>query len=172
MKRVLIVIAVCTLSFLSASFTVPTPLSPGYGNPNCDQVPELNQKMLAFVKASLNKKIGRGECWDLAAQGLNSIGASWDKSYGFGKEVDPGKDCIYPGDIVQFEGVKIQYQKGNTIYWEEMDHHTAVVFKVNARENYVLAEQNTSTLGKKVGLSNLELKNVLKGTYKVFRPVK
>lgn len=138
----------------------------------CDQVPELNQQLVAFVKSNLNKKVGRGECWDLAAQGLNKIGANWDKNYGFGKEIDPKKDCVYPGDIIQFEGVKIQYTKGNTTYWEELDHHTAVVFKVTDKESFTMAEQNTSALGKKVGLSSLELKNILKGSYKVFRPVK
>ncbi|PBQ30781.1 hypothetical protein CNR22_02985 [Sphingobacteriaceae bacterium] len=138
----------------------------------CDQVPQLNQQMLAFVKSQLNKKVGRGECWDLAAQGLNKIGANWDKSYVFGKEVDVKNECVYPGDVFQFDGVKIQYKKGNTTYWEEMDHHTAVVFKVNGKDSFVMAEQNTSTLGRKVGLSTLELKNILKGSYKVFRPVK
>jgi hypothetical protein len=138
----------------------------------CDNIPELNKKMYEFVKSKLNKKVGRGECWDLAAQGLNSIGANWDKDYVFGKEVDPVKDCIYPGDIIQFEGVKIQYQKGKTTYFEEMDHHTAVVYKVNDKGSYVVAEQNTSVHGKKVGLSNLELKNILKGKYKIFEPVK
>lgn len=138
----------------------------------CDKIPELNQQILAFVKSQLNKKVGRGECWDLAAQGLNKIGATWDKGYVFGKEVDVKKECIYPGDIFQFEGVKIEYKKGNTTYWEEMDHHTAVVFKVNSKESFVMAEQNTSKLGRKVGLSTLELKNILKGSYKVFRPVK
>src|SRR5688572_15897370 len=34
---------------------------------NCDTVPELNQKVIDFVKTKLNKKVGEGECWDLAA---------------------------------------------------------------------------------------------------------
>lgn len=138
----------------------------------CDKVPELNQKMLAFVKSNLKKKVGKGECWDLAAQGLNTIGANWDKNYGFGKEIDIKKDCVYSGDIIQFENVKIEYHKNNTTYWEEMDHHTAVIFKVNDKESFTIAEQNTSDLGKKVGLSSLELKYILKGTYTVYRPVK
>jgi hypothetical protein len=138
----------------------------------CDEVPELNQKMLAFVKSNLKKKVGRGECWDLAAQGLNTIGATWDKNYGFGKELNIKKDCVYPGDIIQFENVKIEYHKNNTTYWEEMDHHTAVIFKVNNKESFTIDEQNTSDLGKKVGLNSLELKYILKGTYTVYRPVK
>jgi signal peptidase I len=103
---------------------------------------------------------------------LNTIGATWDKNYGFGKELNIKKDCVYPGDIIQFENVKIEYHKNNTTYWEEMDHHTAVIFKVNNKESFTIAEQNTSDLGKKVGLNSLELKYILKGTYTVYRPVK
>jgi hypothetical protein len=168
MKRLLL-LPLLTLIFLCSAYT-DSRRSAGY--PPCDQVPELNSKMLDFVRAQLNKKVGRGECWDLAAQGLNTIGASWDKKYGFGREVNPLKDCVYPGDIIQFEGVEIQYQKKNTIYRETLEHHTAVIFAVRGTGLYTTAEQNTSTHGKKVGLSQLELKNVLKGSYKVFRPVK
>lgn len=139
---------------------------------DCDKIPEMNQKLVDYVKSVMNKKVARGECWDLAAQGLNKIEASWDKNFIFGKEIDPKKECVYPGDIFQFKDVKIQYQQGNTTFWEEMDQHTAIVYKVNSKEDFMMAEQNTSTLGKKVGLSKLELKNILQGSYKVFRPVK
>lgn len=166
------IISALFLIFLCSSFTIFDPGNFTGTEIICDQIPELNKKMIEFVKSNLNKKVGRGECWDLASQGLNKIGASWDKSYGFGKEIDIKKECIYPGDIFQFEGVKIEYHKKNTTYWEELDHHTAIVFKVNDKESFVMAEQNTSTLGKKVGLSTLELKNILKGSYKVFRPLK
>lgn len=135
-------------------------------------VPELNQKVVAFAKSRLNKKVGRGECWDLAAEALNSAGANWDKKFRFGREIDPMKDCVWPGDVIQFEGVRINYKKGNTTWYEELDHHTAIVYEVRSRGNYVLADQNTSTHGKKVGLNDLELQNVKKGKYKFFRPVK
>jgi hypothetical protein len=139
---------------------------------SCDQVPALNQELLKYVKNNLHKKVGRGECWDLAAQGLNAINASWDKKYNFGRRVDLKTECVYPGDIIQFEGVQIQYKKKDTYYVEEMEHHTAIIFKVNSKESFVVAEQNTSVHGKKVELSALELKNILKGTYTIFRPVK
>jgi hypothetical protein len=138
----------------------------------CDQVPELNQKIIDFVKANLNKKVGEGECWDLAAKALNKSGAKWDNHYAFGKEVDIRQECIYPGDIMQFEGVEIKYEKKGVFYREELEHHTAIIFKVNGKENFIMAEQNTNTLGKKVGLNPLELKNILKGNYTIFRPVK
>src|SRR4051812_49312904 len=69
----------------------------------CNDEPELNKKIIDFVNSKMNKTVGRGECWDLAAQALNTTGASWDKNFGFGKEIHLKKDCIYPGDIMQFE---------------------------------------------------------------------
>ena len=137
----------------------------------CDNVPALNSKVHAFVKAHVGKRVGRGECWDLAAQALNSAGAKWDGAFHFGKTIDPGKDCVYPGDVIQFSQVRVQYQKGNTFYIEEMDQHTAVVYQVRRKGSFVVAEQNTSRLGKKVGLSDLELANVSQGKVEFFRPV-
>ncbi|WP_317900204.1 hypothetical protein [Aurantibacillus circumpalustris] len=158
------------LPFLFSSFNISNKLICSAVK-TCDQIPVLNQKLIDFVKTNLNKKVGRGECWDLAAHGLNAIGANWDKNYGFGKEIDLKKDCVFPGDLIQFEGVEIQYQKKNSFYREELEHHTAIIFKVHNKESFVLAEQNTTDLGKKVGTAPLELKNILKGTFKIYRPV-
>lgn len=138
----------------------------------CDTIPELNKQIVAFVKGSLNKKVGRGECWDLAAQALNKVGANWDKNYVFGKEVAYKTECVYPGDIIQFEGVEIEYKRKDILYHEQLEHHTAVVYLVKDKGKFVVAEQNTNTHGKKVGLSDLELNTILKGDFKIFRPNK
>src|SRR3954469_15393266 len=97
--------------------------------PYCDHVPELNQKVQAYVRSTLGKKAGRGECWDLAAEALNRAGADWDGQFGFGTKVDPLKECVYPGDVIQFTNVRVSYRKGDTFYEEEMDQHTAVVYE-------------------------------------------
>ena len=142
-----------------------------FGTVNCPDPPELNRQVLQFVKQKLNKKVGRGECWDLAAEALNSSGAKWDNSYGFGKKVDPKKDSIFAGDIIQFDGVHIRYQKGKTIFEERLDHHTAVVFEVLDKGIFRIAEQNTSAHGRKVALGKLDLSSVIKGKYQFYRPV-
>jgi hypothetical protein len=139
---------------------------------SCDSVPALNKEIIAFVKSKVNKKVGRGECWDLAAEALKTTEAVWDKNYKFGLEVNYKKDCVFEGDIIQFEGVMIKYKKGNTFYVEELGHHTAIIYEVKAKGEYVLAEQNTNQLGKKVGFSTLELENITKGKFKIFRPSK
>ncbi len=145
--------------------------SPGYFCfDSGDSIPALNQKILEMVTQQIDKTVGRGECWDLAALVLNQNGAKWDKKYVFGRKVDPVKDCIYPGDIIQFEGVKIKYTIGHAVHTETMPHHTAIIYEVKGKGVFVLAHQNTGTSGRKVGLSGLDLKTIVNGKYQIYRP--
>jgi hypothetical protein len=137
----------------------------------CDTIPELNQKIVSIVRKQIGTTVDRGECWDLAALVLKQTGAKWDGAYQFGKKVDPVKDCVYPGDIIQFEGVEIKYTKGRIVYEESMLHHTAVIIEVKGKGVYVLAHQNTGNSGRTVGLSDLDLKTIVKGKYLIYRPV-
>lgn len=139
---------------------------------DCATVPELNKQMVAYLKNTIKKKVGKGECWDLAAQGLNKIGANWDKSYAFGKEINYKKECVFPGDIIQFEGVVIEYEQKGMFFKEDLAHHTAVIYEVKGKTSFIVAEQNTATHGRKVGLDPLDLKNIRKGKFTIYRPVK
>jgi hypothetical protein len=137
----------------------------------CDTIPELNQKILELVDMQIGKTVGNGECWDLAALVLNQNGTKWDGAYKFGRKVNPKKECIYPGDIIQFEGVKIRYVKGRTVFTETMAHHTAIIREVKGKGIFILAHQNTAFSGRKVGLSVIDLSTIISGKYQVFRPV-
>ena len=138
---------------------------------SCDSVPELNQRIIELVNQQIGKTVDRGECWDLAALVLNMTGAKWNGAYVFGRKLDHTKECVYPGDIIQFEGVRIKYNKGRTVFTETMEHHTAVIHDVKARGVFVLAHQNTGLSGRKVGLSDLDLKTIVKGKFMIYRPV-
>lgn len=120
--------------------------------------------------------VGSGECWDLAAAALAHAGAFHDRSsektiYVFGKVVDPNKDQIFPGDIIQMKNAKLQYKKDNGLYTESMDHHTAIVYKVNGKGDYEIAHQNTSFSGRVVGKSFLLLSNLKSGKMTFYRPI-
>lgn len=134
------------------------------------KIPEPNKQIIQYVSSVIGKQVDRGECWDLANQALTRINAKWDGEYIYGKEINPEKDIVYPGDIIQFERVKVRYSAGNAITTETMGHHTAVVYKVYKKGKYQLAHQNTGFSGRKVGLSDLELSNVIKGKLKFYRP--
>jgi len=155
------------VSFLLACFTLFT--FSGYSQ---DSIPGLNKQILEYVKSTIGKKVDRGECWDLANQALTSINAEWDHKYKYGKPVNPKKDIIYPGDLIQFEGVKVKYKKGNTTYTEDMNHHTAIINRVIEKGVYELAHQNTGFSGRKVGLSTLDISTIIKGKMSIYRPIK
>ena len=138
---------------------------------DCDEVPVLNQQIVEFVNTKIKKRVGRGECWDLAFEALNSIDAQWDGKYKYGKEVFYKSECIYPGDLIQFERVKIKYEKDGVVYRGDMAHHTAIVHEVKGEGIFVLAHQNTAFSGKKVGLSDLDVKNISRGKFKIYRPI-
>ncbi len=140
------------------------------GTDNCDSIPELNQGVVDFVKTKIKKRVGRGECWDLAAEALNSVNAKWNGQYVFGKEVSR-EGCLYPGDIIQMERVTLRYEKDGGVYKEKMPHHTAVVYEVKGKGVFIIAHQNTSIYGKKVGLSEFDLNYLEKGKIIIYRPV-
>lgn len=135
-------------------------------------IPDLNKEIVKYVKSVIGKKVDRGECWDLANQALKLVGADWNKEYIYGNKIDPYKDKVFPGDLIQFENVKVQYKKGNVTYTEFMTHHTAIVYKVISKGVYEIAHQNTEFSGRKVGISKLNLQTIVKGETYFYRPTK
>lgn len=135
----------------------------------CDSIAPLNQQVLNFAQTNLKKKVGRGECWDLAKFALESCGATWDHKFEFGKLLTKD-ECLMPGDIIQFKGVKIKYKEDKTTYSVTMDQHTAIVNKVISSDEVELIHQNTAYSGKKVGVSMLKFSTIYKGKYMIYRP--
>src|SRR5574337_709847 len=84
------------------------------------KIPALNQKIIDYLSGLIGKRIGHGECWDLANEALTKVNAKWDGAYKFGKPIDPSKDSIYPGDLIQFEKVTLSYEKNGMQYRESM----------------------------------------------------
>jgi len=141
-----------------------------------DTLPPLNRAVMQYVESVIGKKVDRGECWDLANQALTRINAKWDHQFKYGKLLDPQKDIIYPGDIIQFKDVLVEtitrHDDGSvSISKETMGQHTAIVYRVNAPGDFQIAHQNTSFSGRTVGISRLVLKNIKKGKYWIYRPV-
>jgi len=135
------------------------------------QVPDMNSEIVKFVNAQVGKSVGKGECWDLANAALTHVKANWDHEYKYGKKIDPNRDVVFMGDMIQFENVEIEYEKDGTIYTETMSHHTAVIVAVKAKGEYEIAHQNNGFSGRTVGKSVLKLKDVKKGELFFYRPV-
>ncbi|MGL1888419.1 MAG: hypothetical protein OCD76_18020 [Reichenbachiella sp.] len=154
--------SLCVVMFLSLSSSA--------------DLPELNSKVIEYVDSVMGTKVDRGECWDLAAGALAYSGAYFDRSSMktvsiYGRKLNTKKEEVLPGDLIQFEGVKMEWKEGLTTYSAMMEHHTAIVYKVNAEMDYEIAHQNTGQWGKKVGVSNFRLDRVSKGKVMIYRPI-
>lgn len=133
--------------------------------------PVLNQKIIEYVNTVKGKKVDRGECWDLANRALKNVDAKWGGEYEYGKKLNTDKDTIYPGDLIQFSNVVLKFEKDGKKYTEMMQHHTAIVYEVVAKGEYKIAHQNTGQYGRKVGISDFNLKDMTKGKAIFYRAV-
>ena len=64
------------------------------------ELPELNKKVIEYVNKNMQKKVGRGECWDLAAGALAYSNAYFDRSSKktvtiYGRELNPKNESEY-----------------------------------------------------------------------------
>lgn len=142
-----------------------------FGGGPCDTIPPaLNRAVVAFVRAHDGQRVGRGECWDVAAEALDQAGAQWDGAYGFGTPVNPMKDCVYPGDIIRFQRATFRHYEEGVTRTEQYGDHTAVIVAVHGRGTYTLGHQNTDATGRKVGFSDIDLRHIAGGKYTVYRP--
>jgi len=132
----------------------------------------MNQEILNVVKPYMGKKVDRGECWDLAKLALDKVGADWDGFMNFGTKIDWKKQCLQPGDILQFEKVEFSGVNSEHLkYTESFYHHTAIVYAVHDDGTIELIHQNTGQFGKKVGVSSLNFADMKKGTIQAYRPI-
>jgi hypothetical protein len=143
------------------------------GNPSDLNEGTLNAKVLDFVNSVMGKTVGRGECWDVAQAVLDQEGADWTRPVTYGKLLDPAKDAILPGDIIQFRSVRIDEKFSNgssrTEYLGAPDH-TAVVYEVLEPLHFRLAHQNIG--GKRfVQITEVNLNHRTAGQYWIYRPV-
>ena len=131
-----------------------------------NKIPAINQQIKDYVSTTIGKKVDRGECWDLANKALTRVNAAWTFPTQFGREVQPLKDTIYPGDLIQFTQVKLKSKNGET--WT-FPKHTAIVYEVLSPGVYRIAEQNVN--GKrKVQIDELNYADKVSGKMIFYRP--
>ncbi|HOV10373.1 MAG TPA: hypothetical protein PLT47_03395 [Bacteroidales bacterium] len=135
------------------------------------EIPETNQKIIDYVKTVIGKKVDYGECWDLAYRAVTKNNCVWDGKYKWGEKIDPETDSVFPGDIIQFYNVTLKYKDDNKIYKEVFKLHTAIIYSIKGKGYYEIAHQNNSYSGRKVGISELDLRHKTSGTIEFYRPV-
>jgi uncharacterized protein (TIGR03067 family) len=131
----------------------------------------LNCKVLQFAQAQRGKQVGNGECWTLADQALKAAGARRPGRGGYGPFVF-GKPvalkALAPGDIIQFEKVRLVYRRQGGVSWVNLPHHTAIVARVKGTQVGLLHQNHNNN--RKVHALAIDLKARTKGEVTFFRP--
>ncbi len=124
--------------------------------------------MVEFCKRNKGRKVGDGQCWALANEAMKAARKSrpgWDLRV-WGKVVNPAREQIRPGDILEFEHARFR-EKSITVITGS--HHTAVVMTPERNGMFTVAEQNFSG-NKRVGFRKMSLKTQVAGKMTVYRP--
>ena len=135
-------------------------------------VNEPGASIAALARASEGQKFGRGECWDFAAALLDRTNSDWERPRQFGKLIDTRKEPLAPGDILQFESVKLTWKRQNrsgTIFLG-FPSHTAIVLSANGSV-VEIAHQNYNRV-RHVTRLTLDLSDITEGKWSAYRPVR
>lgn len=136
-------------------------------------LPPLNAKVIEFINRNIGKQIDEGECWDVANRALQYANAKHEDTYKFGRVLRKDEE-VYPGDIIQFENVRIkvdlEMEDGYMII--DIPHHTAIVYEVIEKLNFRVADQNNGISDKIISINQMNLNNLEKGKFIIYRPEK
>jgi hypothetical protein len=154
-------------------------------------IPTLNQKVVSFLAARLNTRIGGGECAHLASEALRAAGAQFitsQSTIGTGADYpNPGdyvwgtfvaqvsatnghvsqtttKTPIVPGDIIQYDNAHFSDGSYAT-------HHTSVVQAVNAQGLPSVVYQQNFASKRYETLNPLDLSKLTSGFVRIYQPV-
>ena len=146
----------------------------------------LNDKVIAFCVANVEKEVGNGECAGLAFQALKAAGAKTrngpdapqERDYVWGKQVykmeatadgikETGKIAdVQPGDIIQFRDVNFGGSGG-------FAHHTAIVAEVASAEQAKFEVYQQNAGGKRFCFKTTlhKFKDMKEGYIIFYRPI-
>jgi hypothetical protein len=141
----------------------------------------LGQQVVIWAQGKVGKKVGKGECWDLAEAALKQAGAQTSNDLGpMGEDADyvwgdsiAIKD-VEPGDVLQFRDYEVKTTTVTKYVWDdgssetieeediaERGHHTAVVNGMPDSSGVVKTlDQHVKPLGKVVQNKMLHTRNV------------
>lgn len=114
----------------------------------------LGAQVVSFARGRIGRRVGTGECYDLADRALRNAGAKSAPDYGaitptadyvWSREVSLADVC--PGDIIQFRNYRfdrlVNRRDGSyTTEFQERPHHTAIVETTSANGLITVLEQN------------------------------
>mgnify|MGYP006145525327 CR=1 FL=1 len=124
-----------------------------------------SEKVITYTNKMMNKKVDRGECWDLVAFALNYAEAKWKAPLEFGVLVNHQKEELKPGDIMTFANTEFKSENGKMSFFQ----HYAIVYEVKDKNTIVVAHQNFNNV-RKVTLLEIPINSLTKGKIEFYRP--
>jgi hypothetical protein len=146
-------------------------------------LPPVNAGVVRFCEEHEGEKVGDGTCGALVAAALRSAGAktfldyrSTGGDFVWGTPVERFDDAL-PGDVIQFRDAQVFVQSPNgTKAVRSYPNHAAIVARNRGGGRFDVYEQNVATPGAnaerraKMRKRGTDLRNVLRGTIRVYRP--
>jgi hypothetical protein len=132
-------------------------------------------RVLAFAREQVGKKVGNGQCSALVAGALEHAGLDPRSN---GRELESLKE-LKPGDILVFEDAAFRFKSGRRTYWAKFPHHVAIVATVGPGGRapaLSILHQNAGQEGGDpdermvVQRWTLRMSQMTKGTVKAYRP--
>jgi hypothetical protein len=184
-----------TLTLLAAGATVALGLASQTGT-TAVPLPALNQRIMEFCQKSMGRKVGDGECADLAYKAMLASGAESPDYYKddpkpgdyvwgdlvYGRKIQ-GRDQlekgerldVKPGDIIQMRDLIIEHEEVTDEYVSreviDADHHTAIVSGLSDDGlTYDVIEQNANEVPT-VTTGKLRIGEMKRGYILVYRAV-
>ena len=153
----------------------------------------LNARLVQFCRSYLGRKLGNGQCSELATLGLPAIGARLDFSQQWGHQVyhfgasggrqwiqlgEAGRTAknwsqmdVRPGDIIQYENVRFEKHWPGGYSFQSYPHHTSVIEQVSRDgRSYKVLEQNVNNT-QFVLETTLYLPDLTEGVLHITRPM-
>ncbi|MBL6964480.1 MAG: hypothetical protein ISR55_11695 [Bacteroidetes bacterium] len=128
------------------------------------QKEDIKQDILNYVNSVVDKKVGRGECWDLLSHALNETGAKWFPTEDFGRIINYPEKQLQAGDMIRL--INITYDWGG-----KTSRHYAIVYEVIDKNHLRIADQNVAGV-RKVKIRDYHLDEIVKGEITFYRPYK
>lgn len=132
-------------------------------------IPELNQKVISYLRERVGTTIGDGQCWTPASEAVKYAGGKRTGTYMLGREM-ADHEALMPGDILQMEQAKFLSIDGKRR--AGMSHHTAIVDEIVQPNVVRILQQNFGRGEKAQTLTTftLHLDELRSGTLVPFRP--
>ncbi len=127
---------------------------------------QFNQALIQYAESQVGNRVGNGECYTLAKDGLLAIGAYPPQSFYLGSTVATNTLAgAKPGDILQFD--RLRSSQGWFFGVGQQPNHTSIIKSIQG--SLVTVYEQNAPVGNPTTVNQYDFSTITSGTYVVFR---